>query len=126
MSTDSLTTNVLESMVIERNQKELERESNDLITEENPRYILIASLVPSSLILTCLLPVQITETIGGYIASFSEANIHSQGQTEWEAIDNLKLMIIDSFEMLSELDPSELGPVPTKQLAILQSFIQNI
>jgi hypothetical protein len=71
------------------------------------------------------LPIQIFECPNGYIASLTDANIHSQAETQWEAIDALLSLIVDTFEMLSELDPSSLGPFPTKQLAILKAFIQT-
>ncbi|MBZ5624822.1 MAG: hypothetical protein LAQ69_39900 [Acidobacteriia bacterium] len=62
----------------------------------------------------------------GFIATFFDANIATGGDTEQEALDNLRSLIIDTFEML-ESEPSErLGPEPQRQLKVLQSIIRKV
>lgn len=62
----------------------------------------------------------------GFIATFFDANIATGGDTEQEALDNLRSLIIDTFEML-ESEPSEkLGPEPLRQLTVLRSMIRKV
>jgi hypothetical protein len=56
-------------------------------------------------------------------ASFLDANINASGDNEAEAIENLKDMIVATFEML-QANQEKLGPFPTKQFAVLQQFLR--
>lgn len=58
-----------------------------------------------------------------YIATFFDANISASGDTQTEAIFNLKDMIVGTFEILSETSANELGPGPVQQKEVLQEFI---
>ena len=58
-----------------------------------------------------------------YIATFFDANISASGDTQTEAIFNLKDMIVGTFEILSEITANELGPGPAQQKKVLQEFI---
>jgi hypothetical protein len=118
------TEDTTDGMFISGKRPDQESTVEDLLTEDRLTVIFLASLAPSQLTLRQILPIHITEMTHGYIASFIEANIHSSGETEWEAIDNLKALIIDAYQMLQDIEQSALGPMPSKQLAILQSFIQ--
>jgi len=60
---------------------------------------------------------------GDYTASFFDANIGSSGETQQEAIDNLKELLIMSFESLADDDDNSLGPQMRRQKAVLSSFI---
>lgn len=62
---------------------------------------------------------------GDYIASFFDANISTSGETEQEAFDNLKNLILDIFDSLSKERPERLGPDPRRQLEVLRSFIRG-
>lgn len=127
MSTVCFTTteDATQGVFIRRNQPDQEFSVEAFLTEDRLTSVFLASLAPSELSLKRGLPVSITEATDGYIASFVEANIHSSGVNEWEAIENLKTLIIDAYQMLQDIEPSALGPMPSKQLAILQSFIQS-
>ncbi len=62
----------------------------------------------------------------GFIATFFDANIATGGDTEQEALDNLRSLIIDTFTML-ESEPSEkLGREPQRQLKVLRSVIRKV
>jgi predicted RNase H-like HicB family nuclease len=61
-----------------------------------------------------------------FIATFFDANISASGDTEEEAVGNLKSLILDTFESLSAEDTTLLGPEPRRQLAVLQSFLRPI
>ena len=126
MSTVCFTTteDTTQDMFVSRDQPDQEFTVEDVLTEDRLTVVLLASLAPSPLSLRQVLPVSIIETTDGYIAGFIEANIHSSGGSQWEAIDNLKTLIVDAYQMLHDIYPSTLGPVPSKQLATLRSFIQ--
>ena len=59
---------------------------------------------PYQLVRQILTVIQPSE--GGYIASFFDANVHASGDTEEEALRNLKSLILDVFDSLSA-EPTE-------------------
>jgi predicted RNase H-like HicB family nuclease len=59
----------------------------------------------------------------GFSAGFFDANIHASGDTEEEALRNLKSLILDVFDSLSAEPPKDLGPQPARQLAVLNEFV---
>jgi hypothetical protein len=62
----------------------------------------------------------------GFEACFYDANISSYGDTENEAIENLREVLLDSFDRLNELKDSELGPGPKRQKEILNALIRRV
>lgn len=58
----------------------------------------------------------------GYMACFPDANLTTYGDNEQEAVENLKGMILDTFEKFTS--GRKLGPAPAKQLAVLREFIR--
>lgn len=75
-----------------------------------------------------LAPIRVTlETDGheGCLASFFDANISTTGDTEQEAFDNLKNLILDVFDSLGKERPERLGPEPRRQLEVLRSLIRG-
>jgi hypothetical protein len=42
-----------------------------------------------------------------------------------EAFENLKGMIVDTFEMLKDHKPEELGKEPTRQLSVLNDLLER-
>jgi predicted RNase H-like HicB family nuclease len=61
-----------------------------------------------------------------YVATFFDANISATGETEVEAVENLKDVIVAGFDMLTRHKESELGPGPLRQINVLRSFIRRI
>jgi dCTP deaminase len=59
----------------------------------------------------------------GCTASFYDANIHTSGDNEEEALENLKSLILDVFESLSAEPQETLGSQPKRQLAVLHEFL---
>jgi predicted RNase H-like HicB family nuclease len=59
----------------------------------------------------------------GFIAGFFDANIHAAGDTEEEALRNLRSLILDVFDSLSAEPSATLGPEPKRQLAVLREFV---
>ena len=60
-----------------------------------------------------------------YSASFTDANLHASGDTESEAFENLKSLMLDVYDSLAMEKEEDLGPEPKKQLSILQSFLSK-
>lgn len=60
-----------------------------------------------------------------YIASFFDANLSASGDTQVEAVLNLKDIIASTFEILTTLQESELGPGPLQQRKVLEEFVQK-
>ena len=63
---------------------------------------------------------------GGFIATFFDANISTSGDTEEEAVSNLRSLILDTFEHLESVPREELGPEPRRQLEVLKVFLVRI
>ncbi len=59
-----------------------------------------------------------------YIATFYDANLSASGDTDTEAIYNLKDIIVGTFEILSSHERIDLAPGPARQLDVLESFIR--
>jgi len=68
--------------------------------------------------------VAIVEDGDGYMATFYDANVSTTGDTEQEAFENLKSLILDVFDSLERERPERLGPEPRRQLAVLRSFLR--
>jgi len=68
--------------------------------------------------------VAIREDGDGYMATFYDANISTAGDTEQEAFENLKSLILDVFDSLAREQPERLGPEPQRQMAVLRSFLR--
>ena len=61
----------------------------------------------------------------GFVASFVDANVNISGDTLHEAVENLKLLILDLYVELREVPASSLGPGPARQLEVLSFFIRE-
>lgn len=59
-------------------------------------------------------------------ASFFDANLYGSGDTEEEAVSDLKVVMIESFDRLSELGDDKLGPAMLKQKRVLTAHIRRI
>jgi hypothetical protein len=63
---------------------------------------------------------------GDYVASFHEAAISATGDVEEEALFNLADLIVESYVALTSYDPSQLGPLPARQLTVLREFVREV
>jgi ribulose-5-phosphate 4-epimerase/fuculose-1-phosphate aldolase/predicted RNase H-like HicB family nuclease len=59
----------------------------------------------------------------GYLAGFFDANIHTEGDNEQEAFENLRSLIVFVFDDLTAEPVENLGPEPARQLEVLRQFI---
>jgi hypothetical protein len=60
-----------------------------------------------------------------FIATFYDAGISASGDTDSEAIENLKDQIVSTFELFASKKPEVLGPFPSRQLAVLRTVIRR-
>jgi hypothetical protein len=56
-------------------------------------------------------------------AGWFDANIHSAGDNEEEAVTNLKSLILDYFDSFSKEPNEKLGIEPKRQFAVIKTFI---
>ncbi len=61
----------------------------------------------------------------GFEAALFDAGIFASGDTEEDAISDLKAALIDTYERLSELKAEQLGPGPTRQKQLLVLYIRK-
>ncbi len=59
------------------------------------------------------------------IASFPEIEAFGEGETESEAILNLKYAILDMYDELTETPPEKLGDLPKTWLHVLRQIIKK-
>jgi hypothetical protein len=56
---------------------------------------------------------------GAYLASYFDARVHAAGDTQDDAVGNLKSLILDLRDSLCEISDEELGPIPLMQKRLL-------
>ena len=67
----------------------------------------------------------IRPTDSGYIASAFDIGIAAAGENIQEAIDNLKDMIVATYELLRSHSENELGPKMLRQWLVLRHLVTN-
>jgi hypothetical protein len=74
-----------------------------------------------------LRPITVVVTSAGdeFEASFFDANLYGSGDSEEEAISDLKVAIVGAFERLSALEDEKLGPAMVKQKQVLAALIRK-
>ena len=60
-----------------------------------------------------------------FTASFFDANIHASGDTQEEAVANLKDVMLIMLRRFEKEPEHRLGPEPKRQLAVLRDFIRE-
>jgi hypothetical protein len=91
--------------------------------QKSGKTVFIATLAPEPYVLKKLLPVYLESDGDSVMATFFDANISISSETEDEAFDDLKSIILDTFDCLDAEPPAQLGPEPLRQLAVLRDFI---
>jgi hypothetical protein len=85
----------------------------------------ITSFSPEPYALKSPMHIKILGREGEYIASHHESNIHASGDTTFEAIENLKSIILDTFDLLTSEPLENLGSKAKSQRAILEGVIEH-
>jgi hypothetical protein len=83
----------------------------------------ISTFAPESYVVMKPIPIFVQSRMGGFEASFADANINASGDTQQEAYANVRELILDTLDSLTSLSESKLGPEPIRQLAVLREFI---
>lgn len=122
-----LTTRWQEVARIENLEREviLLKERCDVLENQSPILVPIESLAPEPYAIIKPFYVVVCLEDEQCIASFFDANLSASGDTQEEAVSNLKDIIIGSFEILTTTNKSKLGPGPAQQRAVLEQFIRN-
>ena len=86
----------------------------------------ISSFAPEPYTLKCPpLRIGIVGNGNEYIASSHESNIHASGDTPYEAIENLKSLILDTFDSLMAEPLENLGGKAKNQRMLLEALIER-
>lgn len=67
----------------------------------------------------------VTSVEDGYVASVHDVNVGASGDTVLEAVENLKELLVITFEDLSEERPERLGSRAASQIRALQAIIRR-
>jgi hypothetical protein len=85
----------------------------------------VVSLAPEAFEVLSAIQVVVQGQDGDFTATFFDANIGASGETQQEAVCNLKELLIMSFESLADDDAASLGPLMKKQKAVLEKFMKR-
>lgn len=85
----------------------------------------LTTLAPQPFQMTLQIPATIEGDGEDFTATFMEANVSASGETEADAIANLKDTLVSTYETLEEMPAHELGPLPSRQWAILKSVVKR-
>ncbi len=113
----ALRVSVLEKVVLEL---------RSIISEISPKKescVTVSSMASESLFLKKPITIRLEVIEDEYIATFFDAGIGAGGDTEMEAVSNLKSLIAICFRRLKAMDPKKLGPHPSAQLRVLEDFL---
>lgn len=123
---DALTKRWEEVVRLESLQKEVALLKNRCAVLERlaPILVPIETLAPEPYEVVKPLHVVVRCQEEQYIACFFDANLGASGDTQAEAIFNLKDIITTTFEMLTSMNEDELGPGPLQQKKVLEEFIR--
>jgi len=114
-----------ERFIFLQNEVELLKQRCSRLEELSPILVPIQSLAPEPYEIIKPFHAVVKVQDDQYIATFFDSNISASGDTQTEAIFNLKDIIVGTFEILSETSSNELGPGPAQQKKVLQEFISK-
>lgn len=90
-----------------------------------PFTVLITTLAPEPLKLLRDIPATVQPADGEFVATFFDAGISASGDTEQEAVSNLKDLIVQSFHILKAMPETKLGKLMRQQIAVLRTVVQE-
>jgi len=85
----------------------------------------IETLAPEPYDLLRPFTIVITKSDEEFEASLFDASVFASGETEEDAVANLKDTLIDTYQMLNELGDDKLGPGPLRQKRVLNKLIRK-
>jgi hypothetical protein len=90
-----------------------------------PKIVPINSFAPEPYALLKPILVNVYSVEEGFEAGWYDANIHSSGDTDEEAVGNLKGLILDFLDSFAKEPTEKLGPESKRQKAVIQEFIEK-
>jgi predicted RNase H-like HicB family nuclease len=103
---------------------ELQRQRlEDLTTRGGACQLQIHSFAPEPYRVKKPIPIVVRPHEGEFMASFLDANVNASGETEQEAFEGVKGLILDMLDQLSRY--KRLGPKLATRLAVLREFIDE-
>lgn len=109
-----------------RNTSELLKGLKELALARTASVIVpITTLAPEPFDLIQTIHVVVQPVDGGFTATFFDANLSTSGDTQEEAVSNLKSLVVEVLDDLESEPPEKLGPEPSRQLKVLRSFIKR-
>ena len=107
---------------LEREVRDLRKRIDEVAVQPFTVYV---TELPKSYRLKRDIPVLIQPTGDDFVATFLDAGISATGDTETEAIFNLKDIMIQTLNALAELPAKTLGKSPKRQLDTLRKLIKR-
>jgi hypothetical protein len=95
----------------------------NVLAASNTRIVPIASFAPEPYEILKPILVSVQSVEGEFEAGWFDANIHTTGENEEEAVSNLKSLILDYFDSFSKEPIEKLGIEPKRQFAVIKTFI---
>jgi hypothetical protein len=108
--------------VLEQDVLEL-RHSLVGLTSPHTITVPITTLAPEPLTLRQPILVVVQPDGDEFSATFFDANLNATGDTQTEAVDNLKDFLVSTYLRYSALGEGKLGPGPRRQFAVLRAII---
>ena len=96
------------------------------LEEAQPTVVPIETLVPEPYELLRPIHAVVRRHDDEYLATFYDAGLSASGDTDVEAVMNLRDMTVASFEVLMEDDRDSLGPGLARERDVLESFIRPV
>jgi len=93
--------------------------------QQRSLWVPIESFAPEPYEILKPITAVVTPLEDGFEAGLFDAKLFSTGDTEAEALDNLKSMILETYSAFEQLGDSQLGPGPLRQRKILATLIQK-
>jgi predicted RNase H-like HicB family nuclease len=90
---------------------------------QGSRVVVIDSVAPEPYRLASRVQAVVRPEEDGFVASFPDAGIHASGETQQEAVANLKDMMVLVYRCLSEEPAERLGSGPARQLSVLRNYL---
>ena len=95
----------------------------DRLAEQRTFVVPLTTLAPEPMQLRLNIPATIEGDGEDFTATFTEANVSASGETEADAIANLKESIVATYKILEAIPVSEMPPIPARQWSVLKSAI---
>jgi hypothetical protein len=92
-----------------------------LESRSSPCNMEIRTFAPTPYQVKKPIPIAVRPHDGVFLASFMDANVNASGETEQEAFEAVKMLMLDMLEQL-ESQP-KLGPKLAVRLAVLKEFV---